>query len=670
MRFRNAILVGLLFYVGQITNSAEAQQATYSNITIHGVNESNWAIIEETIVDSGVVIGVPHEPNLSLEETVQRVCPGASESYLNTISSQFNIMNSGLINADANVIIIPNCLGASAEKYPVFSGETVWDIYAQQSNSESGIADWEEFKSEYERLNYRSPFSDLEAGSLIVLPSRKVTVIVPTELASNIVSSIRAVKSVTNVDLRNAEFIEFQGRVGGGFSEQEDAACERFTERDSAKKSLAELWKLGMALLYNEELDESVGGSWKRGNDHVNLAIFDSGMLGENHVLARRITTHLNADTSHSDRSADKDHEQASHGTGVMYLAAGGRFFPIFQPDAITLSPYKLYSERTCRFNSDGTVDSCGYPKSKDRLINGLLGITERRSDTQGVNISVAYRGEVPYLDRFIGHKQELLIVTSAGNDGDVLGGIAATNYPAMYGGGMNNVVTVSSVNHVNEILESANISPRYVDIAAWGCKVPVLEYDSEQDDLVERIRTGTSYAAPQVLFAAAMIFKERRARTGAFTPLEIKRRLISSADIHLPLWNSVKHGRVLNLEKAILLHSDVVELSDGRLLKGRVRFDDDESPIVRLCGGKEASRTDLLKLVDLGRNADMDGRYMIYSTDPVSSDPEARGIKVLWCDGIRARITIEEPLGGGAITTIEPGNYRDIIFASQPYWN
>jgi hypothetical protein len=237
--------------------------------------------------------------------------------------------------------------------------------------------------------------------------------------------------------------------------------------------------------------------------------------------------------------------------------------------------------------------------------------------------------------------------------------------YPALLGGDEeSNLVTVAAVTSDGALLAQSNRSSKYVDIAAWGCNVPVIEFDNGVGDFIRRYRSGTSYAAPQVLFTAAMIAREERKGSSRFSPAELKMRLLASADLSVALWEHVKHGRILNTSKAISLHTDVVELQSGEILRGRVKFNDDQGAEVALCGDASVPRSKILKVTNLGQVPEPGARStIIYARDAAGK------FSVLWCNGITASISFEDALTRGTPRDIPFAEIKDIVMASKPYW-
>ena len=91
-----------------------------------------------------------------------------------------------------------------------------------------------------------------------------------------------------------------------------------------------------------------------------------------------------------------------------------------------------------------------------------------------------------------------------------------------------------------------SNRSQRFVDIGALGCNVPVLGYDAEREQVKLDSVSGTSFAAPQVSFVAGLMKREN----SELSPMQIKRRLLFSSDIHYNLQLVSRTGAFLMLRR------------------------------------------------------------------------------------------------------------------------
>lgn len=180
-------------------------------------------------------------------------------------------------------------------------------------------------------------------------------------------------------------------------------------------------------------------------------------------------------------------------------------------------------------------------------------------STAQVVNMSFGGPGETTLIPAArIGAASETLYIAAAGNDGVQLDD--TDFYPARSGGRASpNILTVASVDSDNGLSWFSNSSTRFVDIAAPGCRVPVLSYEANPPGMVPTEGTGTSFSAPQVAWVASMI--SGAIGGGDRKASSVKKRILASADIVPELADKVADGRVLNPKKALSLTRDVVEV-------------------------------------------------------------------------------------------------------------
>ena len=152
------------------------------------------------------------------------------------------------------------------------------------------------------------------------------------------------------------------------------------------------------------------------------------------------------------------------------------------------------------------------------------------------------------------------------------------TMFPALYGGESEpRVITVMATDGEGKRAAFSNWGSNFVDIAAPGCKVPALTWDEDLGRFVETAESGTSLSAPLVAFTAALIRSESG---GEFSPIEIKRRILVSADLAPEsLLSQSADARRLNIPKAVALRTDVVE-SGKRLIFGTVRLLENKIPL------------------------------------------------------------------------------------------
>jgi hypothetical protein len=161
------------------------------------------------------------------------------------------------------------------------------------------------------------------------------------------------------------------------------------------------------------------------------------------------------------------------------------------------------------------------------------------------------------------------LFVVAAGNDGEPV----SARYPAAFGGlNRDNVITVGATRPDGSLAGFSNWG-NLVDIAAPGCALA----SSIDENYRLAPMSGTSQAAPQVSFAAALLHT-----LGNLPAPDIKTRLLISGDLLVSPSPAEKDGRrdpqtiasrsALNLERALYLYDDYLMLNDGRVFLGELK--------------------------------------------------------------------------------------------------
>lgn len=265
------------------------------------------------------------------------------------------------------------------------------------------------------------------------------------------------------------------------------------------------------------------------------------------------------------------------HGAHVAAVAMGGPDFIHFRSAFLK----RLFE-----------VGFVGYDRTqrfKDAL--AIAGEVEKYNKIDVVNISLGYRtstaapkGSAKAFDQFrahLGSDSQTLFVVASGNDGEQIEETAL--YPAGYGK-EDNVITVAALRPLTKKEKDelglgagdyalADFSNRNkperqypVFIGALGCGISTLEFDQDLNRYVRTRVNGTSFAAPQVTFATALI----KYFDHSLKPRDLKKRIDASADRFKVLEDGISQGRVLNIVKAVAIYTDVVEDRQGRLWFGR----------------------------------------------------------------------------------------------------
>lgn len=657
-----------------LTTPGYAEDMGLSKITVPslGATREIIAAVESAIKDEAGVLLLRIEGVRTLGEIVATECPGATQPFVQSFAADVATLNPRLfagkeVSLAAEVggdgygitpLYIPYCLGAFAEKYVVQPGDSLWTIFSEQKQQQNGLQNWENFLLELNRLNGAgSERQTLEPGAVLALPKASWQVPLESERAKTVMQRLE------RIDLPNRPVINDSpalGRANTGATEQDEESCVDVTELDALKGAEKRLWGLADTLMLNDALDEK--HSLLRPKTMVNVAVLDSGISAPRHPTMKRLLLTLTTD---KDGFAFPDDPRGFHGTGVFFSAAGGYLLTALNPLGVPMqaAAYNLY-ESSC-----AKPGECVFFADPDRLQSAMRKAFDRQTNTAAVNLSVSFTGDnpLPWFTDYLGTDKDVLIVTSAGNDGVQIGD-SNKIYPAVYGGREgSNLITVSSVDLGGKLLSKSNFSNEIVDIAAWGCNVPVAEFDATTGGFVRKLRSGTSYAAPQVLFAAAMILRERPRRIGAaLSPTEVKIRLMTAVDHSPPLWGKVRHGRILNVAKALSLHTDVVQMKTSDvLLRGRVDFGPGQDEFVSICGSQTIARDEILSINDLGRPPQPGtDKVLIYRRSTVV----AGEVETRWCNTFSADVNLIDPFTGQS-TMIPTNQISSIILATYPYW-
>lgn len=142
-----------------------------------------------------------------------------------------------------------------------------------------------------------------------------------------------------------------------------------------------------------------------------------------------------------------------------------------------------------------------------------------------------------------------ILFVAAAGNE--------KTNsdknkyYPADYG--LDNIISVTAIDPVTQVLPSSNYGVETVDIAAPGHEILSCMPKNSYGKM-----TGTSQATAFVSGAAAIIMAHKKISD----PLETKKYILATGDVNSTLSNKTRTSRKLNLFKALTIIDQNVTVS------------------------------------------------------------------------------------------------------------
>lgn len=652
---------------------APAASAELSTVLVPNVGNTVEALaaVEDVIKAEAGVLPVGLERPQKLADILAEECPGATDAYVESFAADVARLNPTLFknidsvtleafvgnrSYDITTVYIPFCLGSLSEKYVVKDGDSLWRIF-QQSKEETGFTSWEEFLAETARLNGENIEKEaLSEGDVISLPADTWQVPVLSNHAKELIKKLNTVEPLGGKLIMERE-TEWGSANAARVTQADDESCTTVDEFGALRGAEKRLRDIADTLMLNDNLDEEYT-TFKRKKTVTRVAILDTGVDAPRHPAMGRLISQLTR--KRSEMFAFPDDPHSRHGTGVLFTATGGYFLSTLNPlgVAVEAAPFNIH-KLVCQ-----QPQSCDFGAEPGRLRTAMDAAFDRGTDISAVNISVAFTGDEleSWFDGFLGTDKDVLVVVSAGNHGLPIGNDHKIS-PAIYGGDeSSNLITVAGIDLEENLLPMSNYSPKNVDIAAWGCNVPVAEFDGSQQDFVRELKSGTSYAAPHVLFAAAMILRERPHSSRQLSPSEVKIRLMTSADHNPALWNKVRHGRVLNFAKALSLHTDVVELkSTGELLHGKVAIGTGDQSVARICGDESPLRSSLLSITNLGQ-APAAGTQpiMIYTR----STSVGGGVETSWCNAFTNDVTLTDAFTREEVA-VPAHDIASIVFAT-----
>jgi hypothetical protein len=209
---------------------------------------------------------------------------------------------------------------------------------------------------------------------------------------------------------------------------------------------------------------------------------------------------------------------------------------------------------------------------------------TKKRIPIVNASLRVDQKFRDIIVDAFDDYKDGGLLIAAAGNTMRELEAASAT-FPAVVASPdpNDNLIIVGGVQPSADgsdgvdIWPDGSFSPFLVDIAAPASGVASLDGNGEL-----ACYAGTSVAAPQVSFTAGLLLA-----FGLTTPAEIKRRILATADIHPDMGDRIRDGRVLNVEAALNVFSDLI-WRNGQIRPETVRLlppvPNLQSPLLKVC--------------------------------------------------------------------------------------
>lgn len=248
------------------------------------------------------------------------------------------------------------------------------------------------------------------------------------------------------------------------------------------------------------------------------------------------------------DVSPYPDDPDGMHGTEMADLVFGGEKFRSSYPkiyDLIKLSVAKIFWKRSGSISVNDSTMYASMQYIKNHLtpsvINFSVGADDQADTRQFVDMVLQAR------------QLNFLAIIAAGNSHENIDD--DQTFPAAYAGDGSTasdwIITVGASTPDGKLADFSNYSVNRVDLLAPGCRIPFDGPSGEHLTL-----HGTSAATPFVSFAAALIHA-----LGVSNMLDVKARLIASADFDSNLRNTVRYSAILNIERAVRLYHDSLRL-------------------------------------------------------------------------------------------------------------
>jgi subtilisin family serine protease len=231
----------------------------------------------------------------------------------------------------------------------------------------------------------------------------------------------------------------------------------------------------------------------------------------------------------------------AGHGTRVAALTMGG-------PELLDLLYALDYQPSLRPINIFGRTVEVLYDKDRKPILNGgipqevekfyldqaeLFNALEKESGTV-VNLSLGRAKRIEQLERLLNPSNPTLYVVAAGNATQNLE--QEDIFPTKYGGsgnpGQYNLITVAALDGSGRIAGFSNHGPKHVDIAADGCDVGTFAFDAGSSAYQRARVSGTSFAAPQVAMAVALV-RGTTADIGVVPASMVRMQVLVSSDRH-----------------------------------------------------------------------------------------------------------------------------------------
>jgi subtilisin family serine protease len=325
-------------------------------------------------------------------------------------------------------------------------------------------------------------------------------------------------------------------------------------------------------------------------NSDVIIGVLDSGIDYTHPAFAHDLWTDPDEQESYVTQVVDETHgidsvqftndvtdvEPHSHGTHVAGIAAGrllkewsDAFANSTLDDRLKLMIIKVVREQIEQNSQTGI-----YQKNYKVDVGGVLvGIDfAAKKEVKIISGSWNFAG-LPQLKNAIETKAGTLFIFAAGN-----GRVETLNgeqlqlgfdidespvYPPSFKSP--NVITVGALDPNGDPAYFSNFGSNTVQLFAPGYKIKSTVASSSPTGPYG-IESGTSQATPFVALAAGLIW----AKDGTLTAEAVRKRIVDTADPDPKLLKESQYGR-LNLLKAISTDTDLLQLSNGDIVRGTV---------------------------------------------------------------------------------------------------
>ncbi len=627
------------------------------------------------------------ETETTPEELATKLCRDLTPDYFEVLKTEFARLNPELARTmvgnnpilktkieAGTAVLLPFCISRDTTTKTISDGMTIWDEWLSQSTEGTTTLPWNEFQAKVMKLNKLGPDGvvAVKPGAQILFPVDTQNVVIRKTVFDNLSreqdGKILPESFKPTGPPKFALPKLFQDNLEPRFLEQ---CSQNATPTGGDSPAERVLEQASEAILKNEEFLSKNGGVEE---NKVRVMVLDSGLLGVKlppgivdtpNPILRKLITRIDGVSSKDMISIPGDPDR-QHGTGVLVLASGGRLFwsTTALIGRLQIIPYRI------RATAPG---GGSFPLSATEITKGLE--RAQRQKVNVVNFSAFYSNEDVNFSQYIGNKRDnagFLLVAAAGNDGVQLGTDdgSARAFPALLNGIDNNLIVVGAIAANQTWADFSNHSNKFVNIAVGGCNVPTMGVEEIDSSLVSVKLSGTSFATPQVTFVAALLDSFGNNNFPPLSPIQTKRRILSSADINVPLWTKVEHGRVLNIWKTLALYEDVLTLRSGNVGFGAAKFSDDQGieiggNKVDLCPGVQVKPSDIRKISFVGPAVGSEDKperaFLIYiENSNITDEKDERPFETRWCDDLSIHVKFTDTKG--EVQIINSSNILDYV--------